>query len=57
VEFYTALLLDALGIDTPWFTPLFAVGRAAGWTAHCLEQRATSRLIRPSSEYVGPLPA
>ncbi len=53
VEFYTALLLDALGLAPAWFTPVFAVGRAAGWTAHALEQRAAGRLIRPSSIYVG----
>jgi len=54
VEFYTAVLLDALGLDRTCFTPTFAVGRMAGWTAHVEEQRATGRLIRPSSRYVGP---
>jgi citrate synthase len=54
VEFYTALLLDSVGIPTPLFTPVFACGRAAGWTAHCLEQRQANRLIRPTSIYVGP---
>jgi citrate synthase len=53
VEFYTALLLHGLGFSTDLFTPLFAVGRVAGWTAHALEQLATGRLIRPDSEYVG----
>ncbi|HEX3553958.1 MAG TPA: citrate synthase/methylcitrate synthase [Thermoanaerobaculia bacterium] len=53
VEFYTALLLHGLGLPTALFTPLFAVGRVAGWTAHALEQLATGRLIRPQSEYVG----
>ncbi len=52
-EFYTALLLDSLGIPTALFTPIFAAGRAAGWTAHALEQRVEGRLIRPSSAYVG----
>jgi citrate synthase len=56
VEFYTALLLHGLGLDTAFFTPTFAVGRVAGWTAHCFEQRAVARLIRPQSVYVGPLP-
>jgi citrate synthase len=56
VEFYTALLLHGLGIETPFFTPTFAIGRAAGWTAHCFEQRALGRLIRPQSVYVGHLP-
>ena len=53
VEFYTALLLHGLGFPTALFTPIFALGRTAGWTAHALEQLATGRLIRPQSEYVG----
>jgi citrate synthase len=53
VEFYTALLLHGLGLPTDLFTPIFAVGRVAGWTAHALEQLATGRLIRPQSEYAG----
>jgi citrate synthase len=53
VEFYTALLLHGLGLPTGLFTPTFAVGRVAGWTAHCMEQRALDRLIRPQSEYAG----
>jgi citrate synthase len=53
VEFYTALLLHGLGLPAELFTPTFAVGRVAGWTAHALEQLATGRLIRPQSEYVG----
>jgi citrate synthase len=57
VEFFTAILLDALKIPRQAFTPIFAVGRAAGWTAHALEQRRTGRLIRPSSSYAGAKPA
>ena len=57
VEFFTAILLDALKIPRQAFTPIFAVSRAAGWTAHALEQRRTGRLIRPSSSYVGAKPA
>jgi citrate synthase len=53
VEFYTALLLHGLGLPTALFTPTFAVSRAAGWIAHCLEQQAQNRIIRPQSEYVG----
>jgi citrate synthase len=56
VEFYTAVLLDTLGLDRREFSPTFAVGRAAGWAAHVAEQRATGRLIRPASTYVGPAP-
>jgi citrate synthase len=56
VEFFTAILLDALAIPRQAFTPIFAVARAAGWTAHAREQQRTGRLIRPSSSYVGPVP-
>lgn len=54
VEYYTALLLHSIGLDQTLFTPCFAVGRVAGWTAHCFEQLRTGRLIRPSCLYVGP---
>jgi citrate synthase len=54
VEFFTALLLHGLGLSTDFFTPTFAVGRVAGWAAHCLEQLRDGKLIRPQSEYVGP---
>lgn len=56
VEFYTAVLLDAIGIPRALFTPTFAVARVAGWLAHIEEQRRKGRLIRPSVRYVGPLP-
>ncbi|MCC8941146.1 citrate synthase, partial [Bradyrhizobium sp. Arg68] len=56
VEFFTAILLDALEIPRQAFTPIFAIARAAGWTAHALEHRRTGRLIRPSSSYVGAMP-
>jgi len=57
LEFYTALLLEALGLPRDAFTGAFAVARVVGWIAHTLEQQAGGRLIRPQSEYVGPLPA
>jgi citrate synthase len=53
VEFYTALLLHGLGLPKELFTPTFAMGRVAGWTAHCFEQQMSDRLIRPQSTYVG----
>ncbi|MCB0217859.1 MAG: citrate synthase/methylcitrate synthase [Caldilineae bacterium] len=53
VEFYTALLLHGLGLPTELFTPSFSVARAAGWTAHCIEQAGANRLFRPESVYVG----
>jgi citrate synthase len=56
VEFYTAVLLDAVGLPRTLFSPTFAVGRAAGWCAHVAEQRAHGRLIRPASRYVGRMP-
>ncbi|HET9451195.1 MAG TPA: citrate synthase [Aggregicoccus sp.] len=56
VEFYTAVLLDSVGLPRTLFTPTFAVGRVAGWCAHVQEQRALARLIRPASRYVGARP-
>ncbi|HTX55079.1 MAG TPA: citrate/2-methylcitrate synthase, partial [Candidatus Baltobacteraceae bacterium] len=55
VEFYTALLLHGIGLPKDLFTPTFAAGRVLGWAAHCLEQLREGRLIRPQSEYVGPM--
>ena len=56
VEFYTALLLEALAFPPSAFTCVFAMGRVAGWIAHAREQLAGGRLIRPQSKYVGPEP-
>jgi citrate synthase len=56
VEFYTALLLEALAFPSDAFTCVFAMGRVAGWIAHAREQLAGGRLIRPQSRYVGPEP-
>ena len=56
VEFYTALLLEAVGLPHEAFTCVFAVGRTAGWLAHAREQAISGRLIRPQSVYVGPEP-
>lgn len=57
VEFYTALLLEALGIPREAFTCLFAAGRIGGWIAHAREQMRSGRLIRPQSRYIGPVPS
>jgi citrate synthase len=54
VDFYSASVYHILGIPTDLFTPVFAVSRVAGWTAHVLEQLGNNRLIRPESEYTGP---
>jgi citrate synthase len=56
VEFYTAVLLEALGFPPSAFTCVFATGRTAGWIAHAREQVLSGRLIRPKSRYVGPVP-
>jgi citrate synthase len=57
VEFYTAILLDTANVPRTHFSAMFAAGRVAGWLAHVAEQRAKGRLIRPESEYIGPMPA
>jgi citrate synthase len=54
VEFYTALVLQSLGLPPASFVAMFACGRCAGWAAHVIEQHAEDHLIRPQSEYVGP---
>jgi 2-methylcitrate synthase len=54
VDFYSATTYHALGIAIELFTPIFAVSRISGWTAHVLEQYSNNRLIRPRAEYVGP---
>lgn len=54
VEFYTALLLEALGLPREAFTCVFAMGRVGGWIAHAREQARTGRLMRPASRYTGP---
>jgi citrate synthase len=55
VDFYAASVYHTLGIPTDLMTPIFAVARMAGWTAHVREQYADNRIIRPGSEYVGPV--
>jgi citrate synthase len=54
VDFYAASVYHSLGIPTDLMTPIFALARMAGWTAHVREQYADNRLIRPESEYIGP---
>jgi len=55
VDFYSATVYYSLGIPIDLFTPIFAIARTAGWTAHVLEQLADNRLIRPQSLYAGPV--
>ena len=54
VDFYSATVFHALGIPVDLYTPIFAVSRISGWTAHVLEQYANNRLIRPRTDYIGP---
>jgi citrate synthase len=54
VDFYSASTYTTLGIDVDLFTPIFAVSRIAGWSAHVIEQLDDNRLIRPRAEYIGP---
>ncbi len=54
VDFYSATTYFSLGIDLDLFTPMFAMSRVSGWTAHCLEYLQENRLIRPRCDYVGP---
>ena len=56
VEFYSAGVLQSIGLPREYFTPTFASARVAGWSAHVLEQAAHNRIIRPQSEYTGPEP-
>ena len=57
VDFYSATVYYSLGIPTDLFTPIFAISRMSGWTAHILEQLADNRLFRPLSEYTGTAPS
>ncbi|MGH7044597.1 MAG: citrate/2-methylcitrate synthase, partial [Acetobacteraceae bacterium] len=54
VEIMAAVLLEAVGLPREAFTEVFAVARCPAWIAHALEQRATGRMFRPTSRYVGP---
>ena len=54
LDFYSASVYHFMGIPTPYFTPIFIFSRTAGWLAHIFEQRGNNKLIRPSSEYIGP---
>ena len=54
VDFYSASMFYSMGIPIDLYTPIFAVSRISGWTAHVLEQYKNNRLIRPRTDYIGP---
>jgi citrate synthase len=54
VDFFSASAYYTMGIPIDLFTPIFAVARVAGWTAHVMEQHRNNRIIRPTDDYVGP---
>lgn len=55
-DFFHASAYHFMGIPTKLFTPIFVMSRVTGWSAHCFEQRANNRIIRPGAEYIGPEP-
>ena len=55
VDFFSASAYYTMGIPLDLFTPIFAIARIAGWTAHVMEQQSNNRIIRPTDEYTGPM--
>ena len=53
-DFFHASAYHFMGIPTKLFTPIFVMSRVTGWAAHCFEQRANNRIIRPGADYTGP---
>jgi 2-methylcitrate synthase len=56
LDFYAASAYFQCGIPIPFYTPIFVISRTSGWAAHIMEQRKNNKIIRPSSNYIGPAP-